>query len=77
MRNEIAQDPEDPSSENQLLREKSKDSEKKEELLVRFFRRKFEIIPGSEKKKEYSAATNMLFLKNRLHDCSLAKPFPL
>ena len=48
MRNEIAQD---PSSENQLLREKSKDSEKKEELLVRFFLRKFEITPGSEKKK--------------------------
>lgn len=34
-----------------LLREKSKDSEKKEELLVRFFLRKFEITPGSEKKK--------------------------
>lgn len=28
-----------------------KDSEKKEELLVRFFLRKFEITPGSEKKK--------------------------
>ena len=47
-----------------LLREKSKDSEKKEELLVRFFLRKFEITPGSEKKRVFSCNKYVIFKKS-------------
>ena len=46
LRNEIAQD---PCSENQLLRDRSKDS-KKRRIIGEIFSRKLDITSGSEKK---------------------------
>lgn len=50
LRNEIAQD---PCSENQLLRDRSKDS-KKRRIIGEIFSRKLDITSGSEKKWVFS-----------------------